>query len=215
MKPTLIIALMVLTRLSFGQTNQVDEHSASLEYTNHHDDYPNKTVFQETTSSELFALKANSGPAQLSNKMSIHNAGTSEEDSALANPNYDPALAEKLGGDAFGMKNYFFVILTTGSNTTSDNALISESFKGHLANINQLVKAGKLVVAGPLGKNANNYRGIFIFDHIHSKEEVENLLQSDPAIKNGLLAYEIFTWYGSAALPEYLPASDKIWKLKP
>lgn len=27
--------------------------------------------------------------------------------------------------------------------------------------------------------------------------------------------YEIFTWYGSAALPEYLPAADKIWKLKP
>ncbi len=24
----------------------------------------------------------------------------------------------------------------------------------------------------------------------------------------------IFAWYGSAALPEYLPFSDKIWKLK-
>ena len=41
------------------------------------------------------------------------------------------------------------------------------------------------------------------------------LLRSDPAIANGLLAYDVFTWYGSAALPEYLPASDKVWKLKP
>lgn len=215
MKLTLIIALMVLTRLSFGQTNQVEDHSASLKFTNHHGDCPNKSVFQETSSSELFALEVNSGPAQFSGIMSIQNAGISEEDSALANPNYDPVLAKKLGGDDYGMKSYFFVLLTSGNNTTSDNALIAESFKGHLANINKLVNEGKLVVAGPLGKNENNYRGIFIFDHITSKEEVEIILQSDPAIKNGLLAYEIFTWYGSAALPEYLPVSDKIWKLKP
>ncbi|MDD3459312.1 MAG: hypothetical protein PHO74_07540 [Weeksellaceae bacterium] len=47
------------------------------------------------------------------------------------------------------------------------------------------------------------------------EEEANALLQSDPAIKNGLLDYEIFSWYGSAALPEYLPTSDKIWKSKP
>ena len=41
------------------------------------------------------------------------------------------------------------------------------------------------------------------------------LLQTDLAIKNKLLDYEIFNWYGSAALPEYLPISVKIWKEKP
>ena len=46
-------------------------------------------------------------------------------------------------------------------------------------------------------------------------EEAIDLLQTDPAIKSGLLAYEIFTWYGSAALPEYLPFSEKIWKSNP
>ena len=51
--------------------------------------------------------------------------------------------------------------------------------------------------------------------NIKSIEEAVELLQTDPAIKNGLLDYEIFTWYGSAALPEYLPFSDKIWKSKP
>ncbi len=139
----------------------------------------------------------------------------SEKDTLTANPNYDKALADKLGGDNYGMKNYFLVILKTGTNTTANKELISESFRGHLDNINHLVEERKLIVAGPLGKNENNYRGIFIFNNIISIEDAKELLQTDPAIKNGLLDYEIFTWYGSAALPEYLPFSDKIWKSKP
>ena len=113
------------------------------------------------------------------------------------------------------MKSYFLIILKTGTNTTADKELINESFKGHMNNINRLVEEGKLIVAGPFGKNANNYRGIFILNNIRSIEEAKELLQTDLAIKNGLLDYDIFTWYGSAAVPEYLPFSDKIWKLKP
>ena len=138
-----------------------------------------------------------------------------ENDTMNTNPNYDKELADKLGGDDYGMKSYFLVILKTGTNTTTDKELISESFRGHLDNINRLVEEGKLIVAGPLGKNENNYRGIFILNNIKSIEEAVELLQTDSAIKNGLLDYEIFTWYGSAALPEYLPFSDKVWKSKP
>lgn len=137
------------------------------------------------------------------------------DSSRYSNLNYDENLAEKLGADDYGMKLYFLVVLTTGSNTTTDQKLISESFRGHLDNINRLVKEGKLIIAGPLGENKNNYRGIFIFNSIESEKELEELLQSDPAIKAGLLGYEIYNWYGSAALPEYLPAADKIWKQKP
>lgn len=139
----------------------------------------------------------------------------SENDTLTTNPNYNKELADKLGGDDYGIKSYFFVILKTGTNTTTDKEFISESFRGHLDNINRLVEEGKLIVAGPLGKNENNYRGIFILNNIKSIEEAVELLQTDPAIKNRLLDYEIFTWYGSAALPEYLPFSDKIWKSKP
>ena len=139
----------------------------------------------------------------------------SENDTLTTNPNYNKELADKLGGDDYGMKSYFFLILKTGTNTTTDKEFISESFRGHLDNINRLVEEGKLIVAGPLGKNENNYRGIFILNNIKSIEEAVELLQTDPAIKNRLLDYEIFTWYGSAALPEYLPFSDKIWKSKP
>ncbi len=139
----------------------------------------------------------------------------SEKDTLNSNPNYDKTLSEKLGGDDYGMKSYYLVILKTGTNTSTDKELITESFRGHMENINRLVAEGKLIVAGPLGKNDNKYRGIFILNNLKTIEEAKELLQTDLAIKNGILDYEIFTWYGSAALPEYLPLSDKIWKIKP
>ena len=138
-----------------------------------------------------------------------------EKDTLAFNSKYDKTLADKLGGDDYGMKSYFLVILKTGANTTKEKGLISQSFRGHMDNINRLVKEGKLILAGPLDKNENNYRGIFILDNIKSIEEAKQLLQTDLAVKNGLLDYEIFTWYGSAALPEYLPFSEKISKSKP
>jgi len=136
-------------------------------------------------------------------------------DTLNANRNYDKVLADKLGGDEYGMKKYFLVILKTGTNTSTEKEFINESFRGHMNNINRLVEEGKLIVAGPFEKNENNYRGIFVLNNIESIDEAKKLLQTDPAIKNGLLDYEIFSWYGSAALPEYVPFSDKIWKSKP
>jgi uncharacterized protein YciI len=137
------------------------------------------------------------------------------KDSSIKNENYDAELAEKLGADELGMKNYFLVILKTGSNTTTDKDILQNSFRGHMDNIHRLAEEGKLVIAGPfLTKNANNYRGIFILN-TKTKEETATLLQSDPAIKNKIFEVEIYPWYGSAALPEYLPSVDKIWKEKP
>ncbi|MBX3042453.1 MAG: hypothetical protein KIT33_06925 [Candidatus Kapabacteria bacterium] len=131
-----------------------------------------------------------------------------------ANPNYDSTLAKQLKADDYGMKSYFFVILKTGTNKTDDKKFIDSCFRGHLNNINKLVLEKKLIVAGPLGKNDNSYRGIFIFD-LENLSEVESSLKDDPAISNKLLDADIYKWYGSAALPEYLKSSDSIWKVKP
>jgi len=130
------------------------------------------------------------------------------------NPAYDSALAQKLGADDYGMKSYMLVILKTGSNKTTDKAFIDSCFRGHMENIGRMVDDHKLIVAGPLGKNESSYRGIFILD-VATAGEAEFLLQSDPAVKENLLAADIYKWYGSAALPLYLPDSDKIWKVKP
>lgn len=127
------------------------------------------------------------------------------------NPNYDAELAKKLEADDYGMKYYIFVILKTPEDEPDDPELRKKSFAGHMKNINKMAEDGKLIVAGPMDSNEQSYRGIFIVD-VKTIEEAEELLETDPAIKEGFLDTELFKWYGSAALPEYLKASDKIWK---
>jgi uncharacterized protein YciI len=129
------------------------------------------------------------------------------------NPDYDSTLAKKLGADDYGMKSYVFVMLKTGSNTTADKAFIDSCFGGHMANIGRLANEGKLIVAGPFGKNDNSYRGIFILN-VTTIEEAQELVQTDPAINSKLLDVDLYKWYGSAALPEYLDAALKIGKYK-
>ena len=131
----------------------------------------------------------------------------------ITNPNLDSILAKSLGADDYGMKKYVLGILKTGSNTIADKATTDSLFAGHLRNINRLADLKKLIVAGPLGKNENDFRGIFILD-VTSLEEAKKLLETDPAIKSKLLEFLLYNWYGSAALPEYLKIDDKIRKYK-
>lgn len=129
------------------------------------------------------------------------------------NPKYDKLLADSLGGDDYGMKSYILVILKTGTNKTEDRNVLDSLFKGHMENIGRLAANGKLIVAGPLGKNEKTYRGIFILN-TKSIEEANALLETDPAIKEKVLEAELYKWYGSAALPTYLPNHEKIEKKK-
>lgn len=130
-----------------------------------------------------------------------------------ANPKYDKALADSLGGDEYGMKAYVLVLLKTGSNKTTDKVIIDSLFKGHMANINRLVDAGLLTVAGPLQKNEKSYRGIFILN-VKTLDEANKLLVTDPAVREKLLEPELYIWYGSAALPVYLKSHELVEKKK-
>jgi len=130
------------------------------------------------------------------------------------NSKYDKTLADSLGADDYGMKSYSLVMLKTGGGNIEDKARVDSLFRGHMENIGRLAEAGELIVAGPLGKNSNDYRGIYIFDE-PDKAKVAELLQTDPAIKADLLAYDIYNWYGSAALPVYLETHAKIEKIRP
>lgn len=130
------------------------------------------------------------------------------------NPQYDKELADSLGADQYGMKAYILAILKTGPAQIEDKEKISELFRGHIENINKLADENKLIVAGPMGKNDNSYRGIFILN-VKTKEEAAPLVENDPAVKEGLLAVDFYEWYGSAALPVYLETSKKITKENP
>ncbi len=177
-------------------------------------DFPKKISYKKVSETEVFVEVSDGKQKGFSYMMTKQIANAVNEDTTILNPNYDPILAEKLGADDYGMKSFILVILKTGTNQTTDRDFISACFRGHLDNINRLVEEDKLVVAGPLGKNDNTYRGIFILN-VATVEEAQLLLETDPAIKEGLLDADIYNWYGTAALPEYLKASDKIWKLKP
>lgn len=128
------------------------------------------------------------------------------------NKGFDQKLADSLGADQYGMKSYYLVILKKGKVEITDKATKSELMKGHMANIQKLADAGKLIVAGPmLEKNQNDYSGIFILD-AKTKEEAESLVLTDPSVKSGIFDVEIYKWYGSAELPLYLKSHDKVTK---
>ncbi len=133
-----------------------------------------------------------------------------------ANPAYDQALADSLGADAMGMKQYYMVILKTGpkDKVITKKAERDKIFQGHFSNMRTMANAGKLVVAGPIGQNDKTYRGLYIFN-AKSMEEALELAKSDPAVSSGIMVYEVYPWYGSAALPMYLKYADKIAKQSP
>lgn len=94
------------------------------------------------------------------------------------------------------IRQYWFVMLTEGNNRSQDSITAVKVQTEHLANINRLYNEGKLKVAGPFG-DKGKWVGIFIFD-CETKEEVERLVKTDPAVSSGRLAYEIHPWWTSA-----------------
>ena len=79
-----------------------------------------------------------------------------------------------------------------GTNRTQDSTAAAKLQEGHMANINKMAASGKLLVAGPFLEDAN-WRGVFILK-CDTKEEAENLVKDDPAVKAGRLSYEIHPW---------------------
>ena len=117
------------------------------------------------------------------------------------NKDYDSTLAQKLGADQIGMKMYVLAILKSGSATGLTQQQRDSIFAGHMKNINRLANEGKLLTAGPLEKNSQNYRGIYVFN-VSTLEEAKQLVATDPAIQSKALDFDLFLWYGTAAMME-------------
>jgi uncharacterized protein YciI len=85
-------------------------------------------------------------------------------------------------------------------------------FKGHMANINRLSQAGKLVLAGPFqGDGGDGWRGLFVFA-VADVEEAKQLVATDPVIQKGEMIAEYHKWYGSAAVMLIPEAHKKLAK---
>ncbi|HZY35802.1 MAG TPA: YciI family protein [Mucilaginibacter sp.] len=130
--------------------------------------------------------------------------------SAKVNPQYDAALAQKLGADEYGMKPYVMVFLKAGPTKIADSTERARLQKAHLKNMLKLAEEGKLIVAGPF-MDDQPIEGIFIFN-VPTVEEAKALSETDPAVKAGTLIMELHPWYGSAALVETVAIHKKIEK---
>jgi uncharacterized protein YciI len=97
------------------------------------------------------------------------------------------------GDTTYVMKKYWFCLLTAGPERSQDSATVMNIQRAHLAHLDEMAEAGKLVVAGPFADDGN-WRGILIFN-AKNEEEVRTLVEQDPAVKAGRLAYEIHPWW--------------------
>lgn len=125
------------------------------------------------------------------------------------NNNYDSVLAKKLNADAYGMKKYYLVLLKTGPANITDKVKRDSIFTGHMKNIQWLASQNKLVIAGPFGKNDNNYEGIFILN-TDNKKEAEAMIETDTAVHSKVLVAEYYLYYGSASLQQIPELHNKI-----
>ena len=124
---------------------------------------------------------------------------------------YDSLLAQQLGADDYGMRQYVMAFLKSGPNRSQDSAEAAQLQRAHLDNIGRLAEEGKLSLAGPF-LDGGELRGIYIFN-VSGIEEAKKLTETDPAIQQGRLVMELHPWYGSAALMQVNEIHKKIAKI--
>lgn len=188
-----------------------ESNDSTFIFRNPDHDFPVEIAYHKLGENEIFVMVSGEEEKGFTYKLIRQ---STEADVTPPEPGYDADKAEELGADDYGMKTYVLVLLKTGSNDSAEQDLVSRCMRGHLDNIRRLAEEKIMIVAGPMGRNDHNLRGIFILD-MTSVEDARELLQSDPAIKEGLLEPELYSWHGSAALPEYLETAKRIVKLKP
>ncbi len=107
---------------------------------------------------------------------------------------------------------YWFVMLLKGPNRSQDSVTAAKIQEGHMANMARLHKEGKLKVAGPFGDDGD-WVGVFIFDAsapgCKTKEEIELIVKTDPAVAAGRLLYDIRSWWtmGSGSFKTGIPVN--------
>jgi uncharacterized protein YciI len=135
--------------------------------------------------------------------------GARAEDAATpATPAFDAALAETLGADEYGMRQYVLVILKTGPTPVPAGAVRDEMFRGHFANMQRLAAEGHLALAGPLD-GVDGWRGLFILA-VDDLAEAAALVATDPVVIHGEMIAEYHAYYGSAALMLVNEAHEKV-----
>ena len=101
----------------------------------------------------------------------------------------------------YEMKQYWLVLLFSGSQRSQDTATAAKIQKAHINNIERLAAEGKIIMAGPMG-DKGNLRGIFIMDGKDSTE-IASHIKVDSAILTGRLRFEIHPWWTAKGKYEF------------
>lgn len=114
-----------------------------------------------------------------------------------------PASPSRPAEPTYTMRSYFLVLLRRGPAWSPEKTEETKRLgAGHMANIEAMAKAKKLVLAGPTDVPADDrtaIAGIFIID-AKDRAEVDALLAGDPAIVAGRFEPVVMPWYGPAGI---------------
>ena len=109
-------------------------------------------------------------------------------------PEARSAPPAEVGG--FEMTTYYVGLLYRGPKWTPEvTDETKRLFEGHMANIQRMAEAGKLLVAGPFSDDGQ-LRGMYVFK-VGSMEEAEKLVQTDPSVQAGRLRFELHPWFAA------------------
>ncbi len=99
------------------------------------------------------------------------------------------------GDTTYQMKKYFLVYLKQGPNRDQSTEEAAKIQEGHMNHMNQLAEDGHLCIAGPMGDDGET-RGIMILS-VPTLEQVQEMVDKDPAVIAGRLIMEIHPWWGA------------------
>jgi uncharacterized protein len=118
--------------------------------------------------------------------------------------------ASPTGSPPVEFDHYALTILRTDKDWPKEKAAREVLFRQHLGHLQAMARAGKLVVAGPLGdQDDKTKRGIGLWRT--SLEEARRLSAEDPAVKAGVFKVEAMTWSTEKGALAF-PVSDRMKK---
>lgn len=104
-------------------------------------------------------------------------------------------------------REYTLVYLKTGPAKDLSKDAQAAAFAGHFANMNRLAREGRLLMAGPFGKQRSDasLRGLFVLatDDVTTAQQWAS---TDPAVQAGVFTIECHALRTDAALPQFLAA---------
>lgn len=91
------------------------------------------------------------------------------------------------------VKTYYVVLYKKGPKRDQPKAEAEAIQKDHLEHLRRLIEMGILSIAGPMEDDADDVRGMLIFNS-DSADQIKNLVNEDPAVQAGRLIFETHKW---------------------